>query len=304
MPRASIDIGSNSILLLVVDDGGTTVHDEARVVGLGRGLGHRGIFKTDRMEAAHAVLCAMSETAQSLGVNPGDIRAVATSAARRAMNAASFFGSVKAATGIEVEIISGEREAQLTWHGALVGLPVGHDPVAVIDLGGGSTEVVTGTPGQGPDPAPVSLEIGSVRLTESHFGPEPDRYRAADLSKLRTAVADAAQQLSWPTLPKSLIAVAGTATTLCAMELGMTEWDARKVHGSRLGRAALRRWIDRLLTSSRDERLDLAQVSPERADYLLAGACVLEGICTKAHRDSLWISDGGVRHGLMVLDGD
>ncbi len=304
MPRASIDIGSNSLLLLVVDDEGKTIHDEARVVGLGRGLGHHGIFKKDRMTAAAEVLQAMSETAQSLGVNPADIRAVATSAARRAMNAESFFGQVQSDTGIQVQIISGVREAQLTWHGAMVGLPVGSEPVAVIDLGGGSTEVVIGTPGDGPSQPPVSLEIGSVRLTETHFGPDPDRYHPANLAKLRAEVREIVGQLNWRTLPKSLIAVAGTATTLCAMEIGLTEWNASKVHGSRLGRAALRRWIDRLLTSSPAQRAEWAAVSPERAPYLLAGACVLEGICSAAHRDSLWISDGGVRHGLMVLPVD
>jgi len=88
------------------------------------------------------------------------------------------------------------------------------------------------------------------------------------------------------------------------MELGLNEWDAKKVHGSRLGRAALRRWIDRLLDSTTEDRMAWARVSPERAPYLLAGACVLEAICTAAYRDSLWISDGGVRHGLMVLSED
>ena len=103
-------------------------------------------------------------------------------------------------------------------------------------------------------------------------------------------------------MPRSLVAVAGTATTLCAMELGMTQWDAARIHGCRLGRAALRRWIDRLLSSTPDERRQWAAISPERADYLLVGACVLEAVCSSANKDSLWISDGGVRHGLMILD--
>jgi exopolyphosphatase/guanosine-5'-triphosphate,3'-diphosphate pyrophosphatase len=299
--RASIDIGSNTILLLVVDDTGKTVHDEAQVVGLGQGLGHQGIFKIDRMEKAAQVMAELAETAQSLGVAPGNIRAVATSAARRAMNARSFFAQIAQNTGVNIEIISGEREAQLTWHGAMVGMPVKRQLVSVVDLGGGSTEVVTGIPGDGPTHTPVSLEVGSIRLTESHFGADPNRYQPADFAKLRAEVTRVVDQLNWPTLPKALIAVAGTATTLCAMDLGLTEWDANKVHGSRLSRAALRRWIDRLLDSTPSERAIWAQVSPQRAPYLLAGACVLETIASAAHRESLWISDGGVRHGVMVL---
>lgn len=299
--RASIDIGSNTILLLVIDDTGKTVHDEAQVVGLGQGLGHQGIFKIDRMERAAQVMAELAETAQSLGVAPGNIRAVATSAARRAMNARSFFAQIAQNTGVQIEIISGEREAQLTWHGAMVGMPVKRQLVSVVDLGGGSTEVVTGIPGDGPTHTPVSLEIGSIRLTETHFGTDPNRYQPADFAKLRAEVTRVVGQLNWPTLPKALIAVAGTATTLCAMELGLTEWDATKVHGSRLSRAALRRWIDRLLDSTPSERAIWAQVSPKRAPYLLAGACVLETIASAAHRESLWISDGGVRHGVMVL---
>jgi len=301
MPRASIDIGSNSLLLLVVDDDGASLYDKVTVVGLGRGIGHRGLFQADRMDAALEALTEYGQTAESMGVPAEEIRAVATSAARRAMNAQSFFDKVRAQTRISVEIISGEREAALTWAGALIGLPTPSGSVAVVDLGGGSTEIVIGSPSDGVAEQ-QSLELGSVRLTEKFFGANPTRYNPADLAQLRAAVSAEIAGFNWHSMPRAVVAVAGTATTLCAMEMQMTEWDAARIHGSRLGRSALRRWIDRLLDSSPEERRTWAAISPERADYLLAGACVLEAVCSSAHRDSIWISDGGVRHGVLLLD--
>lgn len=298
MPRASIDLGSNSVLLLVVDDEGNTLHDEARVVGLGAGLGDRGMLRPDREVAALEALVDYAQTARDLGVQPWEITTAWTSSGRRAMNATGFIQKVEHHSRIRLTVISGEEEARLTWRGALAGLPLPGGPVGVVDLGGGSTEFVLG---EGPRiGSRVSLELGSVRLTEQFFGPEPTRYRPQDLAKLRAFVDETIATHSWSHLPRSLVAVAGTATTLAAMELGLTAWDREAVHGSRLTRAALRRQIDRLLPTGPRERRDLAAVSPERADFLLAGACVLEAACNAAHKDSLRISDGGVRHGLLL----
>jgi len=298
VPRAAVDIGSNSVLLLVLADDGTLLHDEARVVGLGRGLGDKGMFRLDRMDAAVEALAHYAQTAQQLSVPPYDVAVAATSAARRALNARSFIERVHNETGLRVRVISGEEEARLTWKGALRELSLPRGPIGVVDLGGGSTELVVGDGDlMGPR---VSLEIGSVRLTETFFGDSPKRYRPTDLARMKAHIQQVVDAFRWPALPKSLVAVAGTATSLAAMERGLTEWDRDAVHGARLSRAALRRWTDRLLSSSPAERRQWAAVSPARADYLLAGACVLEAVCTHAHRDSLRISDGGVRHGLLV----
>ncbi len=297
MPRASIDIGSNSVLLLVVDDTGLTVHDEARVVGLGKGLGDRGLFRPDRMDDTVDALRAYAHRARDLGVMPHEIRAVATSAARRALNAQTFFERVADETGIRVEVIAGPEEARLTWLGALGDLDLPDGPVGVVDLGGGSTEVVVG---QGDRVGfRLSLELGSVRLTEAFFGSAPTRYKPADLARMRAHIQGEVATVEWPVLPRVLVAVAGTATTLAAMDLGLTDWDRAAVHGSRLTRGSLRRWIDRLLDAGPYERRELAAVSPERADFLLAGACVLEALCTSGRRDSMRVSDGGVRHGVL-----
>ncbi len=297
-PRAAIDIGSNSLLLLVRSPAGETIHDEARVVGLGRGLGDRGLFRPDRMDAAIAVLKDYATQAADLGVPATDVSAVATSAARRALNAQSFIARVQEETGLRVRIIAGTEEARLTWLGALDGLAMPLGSTAVLDLGGGSTEVVVGEGDRLLFRA--SLELGSVRQTEAFFGEHPDRYDPRDLGRLRQSVDDSLAPLRDTPRPRNVIAVAGTATTLAAMQLGLTAWDRDRVHGSRLTRSDLRRFIDRLLASDRDERRLAAAVAPDRADYLLAGACILEAALGALHRESLLVSDGGVRQGLLA----
>lgn len=298
MPRASIDIGSNTLHLFIVDDQGTTLTDRGAAVGLGAGLGDRGLFRPDRMEAALEVLTAFTLEARSHGILARDVSAVATSAARRALNAKTFFARVQDETGLAVRIITGSEEARLTWLGAIGGLSLPSGPVGVVDLGAGSTEVVFGE--QGVLSSAVSFPLGSVRLTEAHFGPAPDRYRPADLARLRAAIAAELEAVAWTVAPRALVASAGTALTLAAMEAGQRNWDATGLHGMRLTRGALRRWTDRLLAAGAAERRELAAVAPDRADVLLAGACVLEAVCTAARRDSLLISDGGVRHGLLA----
>jgi exopolyphosphatase/guanosine-5'-triphosphate,3'-diphosphate pyrophosphatase len=299
MPRGSLDIGSNSLLLLIQDDQGRTLHDEARVVGLGRGLGDRGMFRPDRMDAAMEVFDAYAQTARQHGLAPWDVRAIATSASRRALNASTFYARVAAETGFRVEVISGEEEARLTWLGARAGLAIPSGPLAVIDLGGGSTEVVIGE--EHLIGARVSLEVGSVRLTERFLPPqEGGRVRPQDLYQLRAYVEKTLGSLVVPVAPRTVLAVAGSATTLGAMELGLETWDRERVHGMRLTRAALRRWIDRLLEADAVQRRQLCRVSPERADTLLAGACVLDAVAEHLRKETLRISDGGVRHGVLL----
>ncbi len=295
MNRATIDIGSNSILLLVATEDNTVLHDEVRVVGLGMGLGDRGLLRPKKMEAALEVLGDYTRAAARYGVPPWMVKAVATSGARRALNARAFLERIRTATGLRVRIVSGEEEAWLTWTGARSQLSLPAGPVAVVDVGGGSTELVMGEKER--IALQVSVELGSVRLTERFF-PSP-RYRPQELSRLRSFVQETLAPLTWPGVPRVLIGVAGTVTTLAAMHQGLSAWDREAVHGSRLTRGSLRRLVDRLLDSTPAQRRQWAAVAPERADYLLAGACLLEEICTNAHRDSLIVSDGGVRQGLL-----
>lgn len=298
MPRAAIDIGSNTVLLTVVDDQGQVLHDEARVVGLGRGLGDRGLLQPDRIRAAEAALADYVRTAQKLGVEPWAIQAVATSAARRAMNAQTWFTRLQRKLSLRVRVISGDEEARLTWRGALRELDVPDGPVLVVDLGGGSTELVLGEAERVVQR--VSLEIGSVRLTERFLGAPLHVADPSKLAQLRNHVEVEVAKATLDPLPRIVIGVAGTATTLAALALGLTEWDPSRVHGASLTRADLSRFVDLLLPTTPEQRQQICKVSPQRADYLLAGAIVLDRALAAAKRPRLIASDRGLRFGLLA----
>ncbi len=295
MPKAAIDIGSNSILLAIVDDEGAVLHDEANVVGLGTGLGDKGMFAPDRMAAAEAVLAGYSDTAMRHGVKPWNIKIAATSAARRAMNAETFFGKLTKKHQLRVKIITGEEEARLSWMGstqAMSGVPDG--ALVMVDLGGGSTELVNG---RGDTIySRVSLELGSARLTERFLADPIDREA---LEHTRNYVDIELSRVEFKREPQAIIGVAGTVTTLSAMALGMTEWDAGRVHGTTLSRVDLERFIAELAQATPAERELMAAVAPKRAPYLVAGAIVLERILATVGHPGMLVSDRGLRYGLL-----
>ena len=308
MPRAAIDIGSNSVLLTVMGPDGEVLHDEARVVGLGKGLGDRGLFKPETMKKAEDALAEFVHTAQRLGVDPWEIKAVATSAARRAMNAETFFAKLTRKHGLRVRIISGDEEARLTWLGVKhdLQLPASAQvgPLLVVDLGGGSTEMVFGS--RDTVTTRTSLEIGSVRLTEHYLlseassGTGTGTYDPQQLPALRKHVDMELSKVSFDPIPKAVVGVAGTVTTLAAMSQRLERYDGNAVHGSLLTRNSLQHFIDALLVASPADRLALAAVSPERADYLLAGAVILERVLHAARRQQMIVSDRGLRYGLLA----
>jgi exopolyphosphatase/guanosine-5'-triphosphate,3'-diphosphate pyrophosphatase len=295
MPRAAIDLGSNSVLLTVLADDGAVVHDEARVVGLGKGLGDHGRFAPDRMAAAQAALADYANIARSMGVLPKQVQAVATSAARRAENAREWLEQIKALTGLHFRIISGDEEAQLTWAGVTSDIAAEGQLIA-FDLGGGSTEVVIGS--QAGLEKRISLEVGSVRHTEAYLG--TGIIREDQLSALREDLQQTIERIPFALGADVAIGVAGTVTTLAAMELGLRRWDATKVHKSPLSREALQRWSARLAAVDRAERVRLAAVCPERADYLVAGAEILVALLRASGLERLYASDRGIRYGLLT----
>ncbi len=298
MNRAAIDVGSNSILLLVVDATGAVLHDEARVVGLGKGLGDRGLLAPDRLAAAEAVLTDYVDVAKRHGVDAWSVKVAATSACRRAMNAPTWLARVQRTTGLRIQIVSGIEEARLTWAGSLAGLTLPEGPVLLVDVGGGSTELVLGENDY--VLARESLEIGTVRDTESTLLPRGSRaYDLAGLARLRNHVDIEVSRLRLEPKPQSVVAVAGTATTLAATALGLERYDAGRVHGSTLTRADLARMSAALVSAAPDARPSLFPVAPERADNLLAGATFLDRILDAAGRPSLTVSDGGLRYGLI-----
>jgi len=298
MPRAAIDIGSNSLLLTVVGDDGAVLHDEARVVGLGKGLGDRGVFQPDRMKAAEEVLAGFVETARGLGIEPWQIRAAGTSGCRRAMNAETWIARVQRTLGLKIRIVTGDEEARLAWFGAQRDLGLTPGTRMVVDLGGGSTELVIGD--DTVVTRNVSLEIGSVRLTEEFLG-LGGPVDAEALVRLRKWVEATVSRFEFEPAPQVVIGVAGTVTTLAAMVQGLTRYDAARVHASTLTRQDLHAIGDRLQGATPDERRAMVPVSPERADYLLAGAVILDQVLEVARLPSLVVSDRGLRFGLLAL---
>lgn len=295
MPSAAIDIGSNSILLTVISEDREVLVDRAEVVGLGRGLGDQGLFRPDRMEAAEAILRTYIDLARTHGIQPWSIKAVATSAARRSMNATTFFRRIQRDLGLKVRIITGDEEARLTWAGALRDLELPGGPLLVVDLGGGSTELVCGTEQATTNRA--SLEVGSVRLTEAFL--DADIVDPGMLSRARAHVDKLLAPVELTPAPRTVIGVAGTATTLLCMAQGLTRYEPDRVHGARLTRSDLANLIDRLLPASAEQRRALVPTSPERADAMLAGALILDRVLGKARRPAMIVSDRGLRYGLL-----
>lgn len=290
---AAVDLGSNSLLLAVQSADGRLLHDQAEVVGLGKGLGDLGEFEPARMAHAEQVLRHYVQVAAAHGVPPKEIRICATSGARRASNAPAFFESMKHALGIDIQTISGDEEAQLSYLGALRGLTLREGPVLVIDLGGGSTEIIIG---QGELISyRTSLEVGAVRLTEA-FGLDQERpaiqEALAHLQDLLSAVV-------LPHKPSQAVVVAGTATTLAAMDAGLATYKGSAVHGRSLSRQRLDYWQQRMLQATPEERLSLAAVSPKRADYLAGGAAVIGAVLDFCELESCQASDAGLRFGIL-----
>jgi exopolyphosphatase/guanosine-5'-triphosphate,3'-diphosphate pyrophosphatase len=290
------------VLLTVMDVDGRVVHDEARVVGLGRGLGDRGLFRPDRIAAAEEALLDYLNIAKQHGVEAWSIKAVATSAARRSMNAETWFAKLQRKHGLRVRIISGDEEARLTWLGSQRDLELPEGPRLVVDLGGGSTELVLGDREQ--VTRRVSLEIGSVRLTERFLmapgASTPGIVDPGGLAKLRKHVEIEVSKVELDPAPRVVVGVAGSVTTLAATRLGLEAYDADQVHGCALSRVDLARFVDRLLPATPEQRREMIPSAPDRADYLLAAAIILDRVLAASRRNQLVVSDRGLRFGLLA----
>lgn len=297
---ATIDIGTNSVLLLVASQEGAHVRalaEYATITRLGEGVDATG----ELSDAARArTLACLEHYAAELGKFDVDaVAAVGTSAMRDAKGGEAFCDRAEQILGVRPTVISGEREAQLTFDGALIGLePEGI--LAVFDIGGGSTEIIVGARvgrGRGTLTRAVSLDIGAVRLTERHVRHDPPT--AAELEAIRRDVRAALKRA--PAFKgKPLIGVAGTVTTLTAFVHGIAPYDARLVHGAVLARAELAEAVERLAAMPLEQRRKEAAIEAKRADVIVAGALIAEEICEAAGAERLLTSDRGVRWGLAL----
>jgi exopolyphosphatase / guanosine-5'-triphosphate,3'-diphosphate pyrophosphatase len=300
MRVASIDIGTNSVLLLVAErkrDGSVVpVLERATITRLGEGVDRTRTLLPAAVERTLACLAAYAEDIREASVDRIEI--VGTSAMRDAAGGDDFRERAAQLIGVEPRVISGEEEASLTFMGALSGLPY-RGEITVFDIGGGSTELIVGAwDGRLAESVfSVSLDIGSVRLTERFLASDPPDQD--ELDALTAHVDGVLAEL--PAQAKGLlVGVAGTVTTLAAYAHEIAPYDAERVHGSVLGRHALEAALRDLSRCTVAERRRLTAIDEKRADVIVAGAVIASRILDWADRDSLVVSDRGVRWGLAL----
>jgi exopolyphosphatase / guanosine-5'-triphosphate,3'-diphosphate pyrophosphatase len=276
---AAVDIGSNSVRLLIVDADGARSRRDIITTRLAAGVDATGRLDDAAIERTVTALRTFRATWDSLEVRADRVRITATSAVRDAADRDRFLGPAEDATGVPVEVITGEEEAALSFAGATGAVEVAA-PCVVIDVGGGSTELVVGD-GTGRIVGSVSMQLGCVRLTERELHSDPatpdelTRARATvDAIVAEGLVSLVAQDVVLDDLV-SVVAVAGTATTLAALHLGLAHYEEQRIHGTRVALADLERIARRLGEMDGATRAALGPVQPGRAEVLHGGAIVL-----------------------------
>ena len=299
---ATLDIGTNSVLLLVAehrdDRGVVSLCDRCTITRLGKGVDKTRALDPSAVERTLACLRDYAAIIDELGV---DIRAaVATSAVRDASGASAFLDAAQRILGVRPRVIDGPTEARMTFSGALAGLGL-DGLVSVFDIGGGSTEIVRGFTGQersAIEGDAISLDVGAVRMTERHVHADPPH--ASELDAIRRDVRTALASVARPDRSCAWVGIAGTVTTLCAMELGLAEYDGARVHGAVLTREAVDQWVKRLGSATLAERRRIVGLESARADVIVAGALIVQELLSWAGASQATVSDRGVRWGLAL----
>lgn len=300
---AALDVGTNTVLMLVAERraDGTLVPlaELARITRLGRGVERSGHLDPAAAQTTLDAIVEFSARARKLGAER--IIAVATAALRDAADGASFLTQVRAKAGVELSVISGETEAQLSYLAVVRGLRLGPAArVLIVDIGGGSTEFIWAEPGA--ELQTVSLQIGSVRLTERHIHHDPPA--PAEVTALRATIDSAIDSLNLSYQPETMVGIAGTATTVCAVALKLAVYDAGIVHGYRLSRAEVGRTLELFGTLPSQERRKLPGLVEGRVDVIFAGTSILERVMARFDVEEVVISDQGVRWGLVWREFD
>jgi exopolyphosphatase/guanosine-5'-triphosphate,3'-diphosphate pyrophosphatase len=292
---AAIDIGTNSVRLLV-RDGDRELDRRVVITRLGQGVDAAGRLSGDAVERTLACLRDFRSAMDVEGVDR--VRVVATSAARDAANRDEFFDAVAGIVGVRPDLIAGDEEGRLSFSGATVGLDPAEGPFLVVDIGGGSTEMSVGTTAV---EGVRSLDIGSVRLTESelhHDPPQPEELTNA-LGIVSDHLDDVLRELPAVADVRTIVGVAGTITTIAAIELGLTTYDRTKVHHFRLTREAAEDVFRTLATEPLSARVHNPGLQPERADIVVGGCVILVGLLRKLGHRSLLVSESDLLDALL-----
>jgi exopolyphosphatase / guanosine-5'-triphosphate,3'-diphosphate pyrophosphatase len=301
MRVAAVDLGTNSTRLLVADVGDGSLEEVARVTKitrLGEGVDERKRLLPMPIARVRNVLTDFRREAEQLGAER--TLAVATSAVRDAENGEAFLGEIEWSYGFKTRLLTGDQEAQLTFRGVSLGRDVAADTL-VIDIGGGSTEFVVG----GPDGLRFhdSLDLGCVRLTERFLHSDPPT--GEELDACAEAVrALLAQRVPANVRPETAIGVAGTITSLAALDLQLAEYDAEQVHGHRLSREGVHAQLDRLASVPLAERRQIPALDPDRAPVIVAGAVILREALDHFGLESLEVSEHDILDGAALEAAD
>jgi len=298
MLKASIDLGTNTCLMLMAEVESGYVKkmlgDYARIIRLGEGVDKTRYLQPDAMERTLTCLDEYRKTISKAGIQPGDVICVATSQARDAKNGRDFFARVEAELGFGFRVISGEDEASLSFKGSLL-QNMDASNYAVVDIGGGSTEIVTSKGGR-------SVDLGSVRFTERYLKSDPvidDEFNIC-LNEIDNKLEGLVGWRGAIPSDMQMLAVAGTATTLASWHLKLSEFDAAEIEKVQLTCGNLLRMVKDLKRMPVAERRDQVGIDPKRADVLLAGAMIMWRIMEKLKFPTCNISSRGLRYGVLM----
>lgn len=293
---ASIDIGTNTILLLIakVEEGKVNPLFEIETVArLGEGVQKNGILLKEAMDRSLQTLAQYLKWCQELEVQK--VFTAGTSALREAKNSEDFLNLVKEKLDLPIEVISGEEEAQLSFLAVAKDLGKVKEPILVVDVGGGSTEFILGKGDQ--ISQWISLPLGSVRFTEEFLRSDP--VQEEEWEKMERKIQEYLVTIPHSQEPISMVAVGGTATTLASVEQGLEDFIAEKIHHFVLGKEALKNQLLLYRSKTIDERRKIPGLPIARADVILAGGAILYLAMEELKCPSVLISCHGVRYGLL-----
>jgi exopolyphosphatase / guanosine-5'-triphosphate,3'-diphosphate pyrophosphatase len=305
-PHAAVDVGSNSVRLLVLAADGRRITREMAVTRLAAGVDRTGHLDDQALARTLDTIAGYRDLWRAYGVTD-HVRIAATSAVRDAEDRDRFFTGVRDVAGVDAEVLSGSQEAALAFAGAIGAVEVAR-PAAVIDIGGGSTELIVGD-GRGSVAGDVSLQLGCVRLTERHLRDDPPRpeevHAARSMIVERLDAADEALTGQGVELrdAATLVGVAGTVTTLGALHLGLDAYEESRIHGSVIPATDLAALTEALLTMPCAERARLGPMQPGREDVIHGGALILSEVVARYGFGSVVVSEADSLDGLAATLG-
>ncbi len=296
-PVAVVDCGTNTTRLLISDGRGSALERRSEITRLGRGVDAAG--RLDPAAVERTLKCLEHYREAIDRYRPSALRVIATSAVRDAANRSDFMGPAEAMVGSAPEVLSGRDEASLSFRGAVSELDPAEGPFLVVDIGGGSTELSFGaqdcTDG-------LSLDIGSVRLTEKYVHHDPPRPEelSACLSVTELHLDDAVRAIPALGSECRLVGVAGTITTVAAVELGLDPYDRDRIHHFRLSKDAAEDVFRTLATETLADRVHNPGLHPGRADVIVAGVCILVRIMRYFDFEECLVSESDLLDGLAL----